>query len=212
MQFGGIIRSLCIAFTLCGASTAVYATNGAPYLGLQLGANSGGSWNLTNPEGATTHFGMSGESFGILGGYGQFFGEKWYLAGEGFLNDSVIRTANKSTDNAGTTIKLRTTYSYGISILPGYNIAADTRLFVRAGLVGTRFELTQSHAAQSSSATAANTVSGGQLGVGVALSLSKNLALRGEYVYTGYQSFTAYGNKVSPRSNQLLASFTYQFT
>jgi opacity protein-like surface antigen len=193
-----------------GVSATAYAANGAPYVGLRVGANSGGSWNLTNPMGKTSYFGISGENAGLLGGYSQSFGDKFSLAIEGFLEDSVAKTANKNTDDAGTTVKMRMTYSYGVSVLPGYPIATDTVLFVRAGLIRTHFELTQALPAASSS-TAANTVTGGQVGLGLALNLSKTLVLRGEYIYSGYQSFIAYGNKVYPHNNQLFASFTYKF-
>jgi opacity protein-like surface antigen len=211
MQNRGLVKNILIVLIAFGVSATVYAANGAPYVGLRIGANSGGSWNLTNPMGKTSYFGISGESAGILGGYSQNFGEKFSLGAEGFLEDSVVRTANKSTDAVGTTVKMRMTYSYGASVIPGYQIATDTVLFVRAGLVRTHFALTQAVPASSSSSTAANTVTGGQAGLGLALSLSKILALRGEYIYSGYQSFTAYGNKVSPHNNQLFASFTYKF-
>jgi hypothetical protein len=211
MKRGGRVKKIIIAFSLFGVSAVLYAANGAAYMGMQLGANTGGSWSLTNPAGSKTSFGMTGESLGILAGYGKSFGEKWYLSGEGFVSDSVTRTSNKNTDATGTTVKMRTTYSYGVSILPGYHIGSDTMLFARLGVIQTHFELTQALAAQSFSQTAGKLVTGGQVGVGLALGLSKTLALRGEYVYSAYQSFKAYGNKVSPRNNQLLVSFTYKF-
>jgi opacity protein-like surface antigen len=210
MQNRSLVKNILIALTVFGVSATVYAANGAPYVGLRIGVHSGGSWNLTNPMGKTSYFGISGESAGLLGGYTQNFDDKLSLGVEGFLDDSVAKTANKNTDNAGTAVKMRMTYSYGISVLPGYPIATDTILFARVGLIRTRFQLTQTLPA-SASLTTASTVTGGQVGLGLALNLSKTLALRGEYTYSGYQSFIAYGNKVYPHNNQLFASFTYKF-
>jgi opacity protein-like surface antigen len=209
MQNRGLVKNLLMALIVFGVSATVYAASSLPYLGLRLGANSGGSWNLTNPQGKTSSFGTNGESVGILGGYSQNFDEKFSLAGEGFLEYSAVRTANKNTDAIGTTVKMRMTYSYGVSVMPGYQIAPDTILFVRAGLIRTHFELTQ--ALLSTSSTSGNTINGGQAGIGLALNLSKTLTLRGEYTYSGYQSFTAYGNRVSPHNNQLFVSFVYKF-
>ena len=167
MKCDGKVKKIISLCAVLSVSSTLQAGNGAPYVGLQLGANTGGSWNLVNPAGRSTYFGTSGESIGILGGYGKLFGARWYLGGEGFWNDSVTRTATKNTDTIGTTVKMRTTYSYGASILPGFYIVSDTMLFARLGVIRTRFELTESIAAQSSSQTSDNTATGGQVGVWV---------------------------------------------
>ncbi len=192
------------------ASMHSFAAQSAPYVGVQLGVNAGGDWRLTNPIGVRTQFGMTGENLGILGGYGALFRERFYLGGEGFFNINAIRTSNKVIDTVGTTVKMRSSYSYGLGAMPGVKITPDTLLYGRIGVVRTQFELSQTPIFSATSKTT-NTATGGQLGVGMALSLGKDLDLRGEYVYSQYQSFTACGNKISPYTYQLVASFAYKF-
>jgi opacity protein-like surface antigen len=199
-----------LACLISSLSAAMYAGEGAPYLGMRLGANTGGSWNLTNPMGKTTPFGISGESLGLFGGYAYTFAQKGWVSGEGFLDDTVTRTANKATDTQGTKVKMRGNYSVGASVLPGYFITPDMLLFVRVGIVGSRFELTTTSPLRAS-ATTGQIVMGGQLGAGIGFALSKSLLLRGEYTYSAYQSFQAAGNRVLPRTNQLFAGLAYQF-
>lgn len=193
------------------AAVNSYAINAAPYLGMQLGVNAGGDWPLTNSLGVKTQFSSTGENLGVFGGYSALFREQFYLAGEGVVNISAVRTGNKTIDLAGTAVKMRSPYSYGISMIPGIKITSDTMLYGRIGLVRTQFALIQTPVFPPVSSKVVNTATGGQFGLGMALSLSKNLDLRGEYLYSQYQSFTAYHNRVSPYSYQLFASFIYKF-
>jgi opacity protein-like surface antigen len=175
-----------------------------PYVGVKLALDTG-SWDFHNPAGDTFHYGSNGEALGIFGGLATTFAQKYYLAGEVFVNDSSTKTANKVIDGNGTTAKLRTTYSYGLSALPGFKVSSDTLLFARAGVIRTQFELTQ-HPGGRQNIVA----TGGQAGAGLALSLGKNLDLRGEYTYSAYATFNSIGNKISPRSNELSVSFVYK--
>jgi opacity protein-like surface antigen len=175
-----------------------------PYVGVKLALNTG-SWDFHNPTDDTYHFGSNGVALGIFGGLATTFAQKYYLAGEVFVNDSSTKTANKIVDGYGTTAKLRTTYSYGLSALPGFKISSDTLLFARAGVIRTQFELTQHPGGRQT-----DVATGGQAGAGLALSLGKNLDLRGEYTYTAYRTFNSIGNKISPRSNELSVSFAYK--
>jgi len=194
--------ALSSSFAFAGAS---------PYIGANLGIGTG-DIQLKNSY-ASTHFGSQGMLAGIFAGYGGMLNQNLYLAGEVFINDGTVSTSTKPIDVAGlTTAKFKTTYSYGVSVMPGIKVASDTLLYVKAGLVRTRFQLEQTPGfAYGLITDTGNTVTGGQLGLGLQLTLSKNLDLRGEYVYTAYQSFNAFDNHISARSNQLSAALVYKF-
>jgi opacity protein-like surface antigen len=211
MNFSTLCKQFFMIVMLYAIGLNIYAATGTPYAGLQFGVNAGGHWQLINSAGDSTLFGATGENFGLLGGYGILFRERFYLGAEGFLNASVARTGSKAIDAAGTAVKMRTPYTYGVSIMPGVHITTDTMLFGRAGIVSSRFDITETPITPAVSSTTSNNVIGSQLGLGMALSLSKTLDLRGEYDYSHYQTFTAYGNKISPYTYQLFASFAYKF-
>ena len=174
-----------------------------PYVGIKLALDSG-SWDFHNAADNTFHYGSNGAAIGIFGGLGQIVAQKYYVGGELFLNDSSTKTANKVI-GLGTTAKLRTTYSFGFSVLPGIMLSPDTMLFARAGLVETQYTLSQKPGGEQ------NTLAtGGQAGIGLALSLGKNLDLRGEYTYSAYARFSSLGSKISPRSNELSFGFVYK--
>jgi opacity protein-like surface antigen len=196
-------KILLAVIILVAAIPAVFAEN-IPYVGVKLALDTG-SWDFHNPAGDTFHFGSNGEALGIFGGLSRLVAQKYYVAGEVFVSDSSTKTANKVIDGYGTTAKLRTTYSYGLSALPGYKVSSDTLLFARVGVVRTKFELTQHPGG-----TQTNVATGGQAGIGLALSLGKNLDLRGEYTYSAYATFHCLGNKISPRSNELSVGFVYK--
>jgi hypothetical protein len=196
-------KILLSVFVLFSMSSSVVAES-IPYVGVKLALDTG-SWDFHNPAGDTFHFGSSGEALGIFGGLSATLAQRYYFAGEVFVNDSSTKTANKIIDGNGTTAKLRTTYSYGLSFIPGFKVSADTLLYLRGGVVRTEFELSQLPGGRQSSVA-----SGGQAGVGLALSLGKNLDLRGEYTYGAYMTFSSLGNMVSPRSNELSVGFVYK--
>ncbi|MES2218143.1 MAG: outer membrane beta-barrel protein [Pseudomonadota bacterium] len=196
-------KNLLAAIIFAAATQCVFAGN-IPYVGVKLALDTG-SWDFNNPAGNKFHFGSNGEVIGIFGGLSTIVAQKYYLAGEGFANASSTNTANKIIDGNGTTAKLRTTYSYGLSFLPGFKISSDTLLYVRAGLIRTLFELSQHPGGNRN-----NVATGGQAGIGLSLSLGRNLDLRGEYTYTAYASFNSLSNKISPRSNELSVGFVYK--
>jgi opacity protein-like surface antigen len=86
--------------------------------------------------------------------------------------------------------------SFGASLLPGTLIYKQILGFLRLGLITSRF-------------VAPNSMKlGGQLGFGLQTHLTRQFALRGEYIYTGYGSVAKIG---TPHSNEFGLGFIYFF-
>lgn len=124
----------------------------------------------------------------IFAGYGATIGQNVYLAGEVFAVPATF-----AFKNTGLT---RTTYGYGASIIPGLMLSDRTMGYVRGGIVKSRFN------------NASESVTGGQLGLGLQTSMTQNVDLRGEYVYTAYRSVGAVS---SPKADQANLGLIYKF-
>lgn len=188
-------------------SPSLFASH-AFYIGVTPGITTG-DIQLKNSAGNKTHFGLQGMSAGLFAGYGGMLTTNFYLGGELFANGSNASSSSK-TIAVDTETKVKMTYSYGLSLMPGVKVAPDTILYLKTGILRTRFDITQTQSA--SIATHPNSSTTGEmLGVGLQLALSKNLNIRGEYVYTSYQAFNAAGNHFSPTAGQLNAALIYKF-
>jgi len=184
-MFKKILLSLSM---LAATAGVVLAAGPAPYVGAGLGVT-------TN----TTNNGMFGSyrgvPFNVLAGYGGVISDSFYLAGE--LNGTV---ANAELNNNGV---VKTTYSYGASILPGVMLSDHTVAFARAGIVRSRFsDLSKNQ-------------TGGQFGLGLQTGLTQNVDLRGEYDFSAYRSvsqkFAGYNFSSSPRQDAFNLSLIYKF-
>jgi len=113
-----------------------------------------------------------------------------YIAGELFFVPSSLEISTNGTP------KLKTTYSYGLSFIPGLMIGDGTMVFIRAGLVRTDFS------------TQSKSIMGLQMGVGIQIKLTQSWDLRGEYNYNAYHTITGVG---APRSDWLGLGGVYNF-
>jgi opacity protein-like surface antigen len=156
-----------IVTTAVLAATGVAVANPAPY----VGASAGVTINTTKSDEVSIN--ARGLPFSVFAGYGGVLNQSFYLAGE---LSGTFATANM-TDNG-----LKTTYSYGASVIPGVMLSDHTLAFARAGVVRTRFS------------TFKENQTGAQLGLGMQTSLTQNVDLRGEYDFVSYRSF---GSRVS---------------
>ncbi|HVY53404.1 MAG TPA: porin family protein [Gammaproteobacteria bacterium] len=120
-----------------------------------------------------------------------------YLAAEIFAqNAASLQNYSKSINNNGNPVGLRTTWGYGLSLLPGYVIADGVLAYLRSGVVHTHFQ------------DAAKAATGGQVGLGLQAAVTENWNIRAEYIYSFYQSITYLGN---PRSDQFGIGLLYKF-
>jgi opacity protein-like surface antigen len=126
-------------------------------------------------------------------GYGGVFSQGIYFAGELFLLTSSLQINSKKDTSA---VNIKSSFSYGLSVLPGLAINEATTIYTRFGLVKTRF----SSLNQSST--------GFQAGVGLQTTLSAAWDLRAEYVYTAYRSISGAG---APRSDWAGVGGVYKF-
>ncbi len=89
-------------------------------------------------------------------------------------------------------VQLKSTWSAGGSILPGFFLSSNKRLFLRLGAIDSNFI---SNIVGLGSYHYDKNRWGGQIGVGGEFSIlnTKNLSLRGEYIYTTYQNWNNVG-------------------
>ena len=129
----------------------------------------------------------------LFGGYGWLW-DQWYAGLEIFVQDSAMITnyTRKSVNG-----NVQSNWGYGGSILPGYLILDNVLAYLRLGVVETRF-------------SAANQWRfGGQVGLGAETALCTNWDLRGEWIYSFYNSLSnSYG---LPHSQQVDLSLIYKF-
>lgn len=125
-------------------------------------------------------------------GYGDRM-ENYYLAGEIF---AVPFSTPISYSTNSTGVNARISRSFGLSLLPGYMITDSVMGYLRLGVVNSKF-------------SGPNTSkSGGQVGAGLETNLTSNWDLRGEYIYTAYQSVNGLG---SAKSNEVGIGAVYKF-
>jgi opacity protein-like surface antigen len=164
------------------AMTSTMALAGsAPYVGAALGINT-----ITS----TT----SGSSFrsaplDLFAGFGGTVNSALYLGGE--VTATPFTALLSNTGNS-----LKTTYSYGISFLPGVMFSDHTLGYVRAGVTRSHFS------------SIGQNKTGGQLGVGMQTDVMPELNLRTEYVYTSYSKV---GTVRSPKSDAFKLGLIYKF-
>jgi opacity protein-like surface antigen len=177
-----MLKKLFIASALLAVSTQLaFATSGAPYVGASVGQK-------TN---TATYVNFRGVPVDIFVGYGAIIGEGLYIGGEVLAN---VTTA-EVTDNG-----LKSTYGYAASFLPGLLISDHTMAYLRLGILRQHF---------SPSGLKANTVSAGQLGIGLQTNLMQNWDLRGEYDYDAYGSLS--GIAGNPRGDEFDMALLYKF-
>lgn len=116
----------------------------------------------------------------------------FYLAGELFFVPATLTIYESNTVRSQS---VRTTYSYGLSFLPGLLLTEDIVAYLRVSYSATRFygpDVTKS---------------GGEFGVGLQSDLTKNWSIRGEYIYIAYSNLSYLG---SPRTDQYGIGLIYK--
>lgn len=126
-------------------------------------------------------------------GYGALLSRTYYLAAEVDATPTTIRVGKNDTVNNNS---LENTVSYAAAILPGYLYDSLSLLYLRLGVVNTRFNQLDT------------TKPGFQLGAGMDLHLSGCWSLRAEYSYFIYRSMNTVG---SPKANDFSIGALYRF-
>ncbi|MFZ2315855.1 MAG: outer membrane beta-barrel protein [Gammaproteobacteria bacterium] len=126
-------------------------------------------------------------------GYGALLSRTYYLAAELDATPNTLRVGRNDTIN---NYSLENTYSYAAAILPGYLYDNLTLLYLRLGVVNTRFNQLDT------------TKPGFQLGVGIDMHLLGCWSVRGEYGYFIYRSMNTVG---TPKANDFSIGALYRF-
>lgn len=205
-----MFKKLVIASLILGSSTA-FAVNGTPYVGADIGINH----QMFDDKvlDSRIDFGDTGILINLNAGYGALVTQKIYVGGEVFASMTGSEVEGAKLNDDTFSLKFKTKYSYGASILPGVMLSNDTMLYARAGIIRTRFDVKEEASAIASNfiptGSDENTVTGGQLGLGIKTKLVRNIDVRGEYAYSSYHSFSTMGNKINPSSGQATIGFVY---
>jgi opacity protein-like surface antigen len=120
---------------------------------------------------------------------------KYYLAAELFLVPASL-TLSDIRNNGGSGTSTKISSSFGASLLPGTLIYKKILGYLRFGLISSYFR------------SPGSSKMGGQLGFGIQTRLTSEWALRGEYLYTAYNSVSQIG---TPNSNELGLGLIYFF-
>lgn len=159
----------------------------APYIGGSLGVRN-------NYSGSPAVFkGLDGN---LSLGYGGIIAPAWYLAAEAF----VLGTINlKDMPNSATGYpsgSVRSTWAYGLDVLPGYMITNYVMAYLRAGISETYFNNQGVYRF------------GWRVGAGGQTNIYQNWDLRGEYVYTYHNRISAIGR---PNTDLFNVGVVYRF-
>jgi len=125
-------------------------------------------------------------------GYSDYIRDSLYLAGEILAGGATINHNN----GPSATASLKTSYSYGASIIPGVALDRTIMAYGRAGVLKSRFS------------TLRKTRSGLMLGLGVQIRLTDTWETRAEYDNTKYQSISGVG---SPNADQYSLGLVYKW-
>lgn len=170
-------------------------------------------------------FSVIGNSTGWMGGlfvgYGQYFNNLYYLAGEilGNYNGSNDTTmAMVDNDGDVLTQKFEANGTWGISLLPGLKLNDTSLGYLRLGYNWTNFKASATVAdagAATASGSKSNTEGGWDFGLGIETLVYQNWSIRTEYNHVWYNSFSFDAGGVSqtfnPSDNQFTLGVLYHF-
>lgn len=194
-----MFKKILVISTILFSSISIANADPAPYVGASIGITNNTSsvkYDLSNLATYNT-FGGSyrGMPVNIFIGYGGVITQCFYLGGELF---GTLGTFDL-TDDTG----LKTSYGFGLAIIPGLMLSDQTLAYLRFGILRAKF----SRAEEMSNA--------GQFGLGLQTIVTQNVDLRVEYDYVAYRSVSALINNselsVTPRSDQFSVSLIYKF-
>lgn len=172
------------ALTMAASFPTAQKNKGEWYVGLGAGPTVLFNTENTNDTGDTNYSAL-GVLGGLFGGYAYHFDNRFNLGGEIFGD---ARSAKyKNTNNYATPYRAQLRYSYGLRIMPGYQVNPRTSLYALLGYVRGNFKSTWSAVTIDENISNLN---GFQVGVGSKLNLTTHFGLRGDVIYSQYQNKT----------------------
>jgi opacity protein-like surface antigen len=175
----------------------------------------------TTSSSSTNVIASNGWGGGAFAGYGMYFNNLYYLAGEIFVDGSSASQSVSTTISTPGTIenfnaKASANASWGISVLPGLKLNDSTLGYIRLGYEGARlrgqqFANTNTGGGLSTYGSNSKWLSGFNYGVGMETAVYQNVSVRGEFNHTGYGSTNAGGASFNPSDNQYTLGLIYHF-
>jgi opacity protein-like surface antigen len=204
-----MLRKIVIATStviLCANMLPAFADAvGAPYIGAEVGGLVG-SWNVQDNFSVNRSFSSRGAVGTLLVGFGEAR-ENCYLGGEIYGNYASNKSGYKTINNGATSRRIKQTYSYGASFIPGLMATDGVMLYGRIGAIRTRFQIDESGTTSNSSKP---TLTGLAVGAGVQAAAASNVDIRGEYVYSTYKSYSNRSGRFSPHNGQINLGIIYK--
>ena len=190
-----MLKKILLSTAIASLTSMSFANCLSPYVGASIGidTNTSSSVPVSNvPVTVTQPGNYRGMPFTVFAGYGGQINQNFNLLGEVFWK---IGTADISNHD-----RLKTSYAYGVSVLPGVLLSESTVGYVRLGIVRTQFT------------DANSTRTGAQLGAGLQTNVTQNVDVRGEYDYYSYSSFNGnVGRYGSPTTDSFSVALIYKF-
>jgi opacity protein-like surface antigen len=193
---------LTVAASLSIATTSAYAdTSEGYYAGFSLGGYNGGNTRINGGGSDMTYRDHSFDTnVGVFGGYNWNFGKE-AVAAEISYNNSVGNVPMPIVLGGSNTTPGRLQNNYQVSILPGYNFYKNTEGYVRLGW--TR--------ADDGAISGSHAFNGTVMGLGVDQSVSRNIALRLEWQYMNFNSYSVNNVSYKPGTSGINGSLRYAF-
>ncbi len=183
-----------------------------PYVGVDAGGSQG-QWPLRDDTGTRTSFSAPGPVGGVVAGFGAFFGNSFWIAGEasGYYTGEHTSTKQINTVAGAASTNTNLRYNYSVSVLPGFRFGSRMMAYARFGVVRGRFKTWEELLSTGETAVEQVWSTGYEGGIGVEGILGNNWSARGEIDRIYYNTFTALDNRISPIDNQYRLGLIYTF-
>lgn len=165
------------------APCPTYTYTTGPYVGLSIGPRTTISDNVS----------FKGFDGVLSVGYGMLFPPMWYLAGEIF-GGGTVKLKRHDIDG----VSNRNTWSWGLSVLPGFMLTDHVLVFARLGGQQTHFN----------DVNGSKNKTGWHVGLGGQTNVYQNWDVRAEYTYSQYGTLDGVGK---PSTDQFLLGVVYKF-
>ncbi len=152
------------------------------YVGAELGYDSTRArLDYSDLIAGTSRLSIAGATYGGFLGYQTVAWKQFNLALESFYDVDQASAIESVFDPANTYKKTR---EYGISLVPGYLVSDNSKVYARMGYVNGRFK------ALVTGTTFTDNLGGYQIALGYLLGFANNFGIRAEYDYSSYKSVT----------------------
>jgi opacity protein-like surface antigen len=152
-----------------------YTFKAGPYVGASIGPR----FNISGIP--FTYIGGEGT---LSAGYGRFWKQRYYLAGEIFgANSFNLKNYGHATSTTDAR-NVRSTWNYGFDLLPGILVNDYTLAYARVGVTNIHFQI------DTPTGNVSKNPTGWQVGFGGQTHLYKNLDVRLEYIFSDYSTET----------------------